>query len=96
MRPLRPDFSKGSTIALCAAASASILFLVGSAYAADAQPTVRFQQEPGKLTITVAGRPVATYVPELTCNLLHRLDRLVGLHRRIDQKRPPANMAVDG
>jgi len=41
---------------------AAALVLIGSAYAADSQPTVRFQEEPGKLTITVAGGPVATYV----------------------------------
>jgi hypothetical protein len=41
---------------------AAVLVLFGSAYAADSQPTVRFQEEPGKLAITVAGRPVATYV----------------------------------
>ena len=43
-------------------AFSAALVLVGSAYAADSQPTVRFQEEPGKLTITVSGQPVATYV----------------------------------
>jgi hypothetical protein len=42
----------------------ALLSAVPAAFAADAQPLVAFQQKPGHLSITVGGRPFATYIYE--------------------------------